>query len=81
MDVAKYKSLFLSESREYINSMSEAVLQLKKQPTPELCDHLFRLAHSIKGLAASMGYTDLKAREPPGLRIYSIALRHRHGSG
>lgn len=60
MDVAKYKSLFLSESREYINSMSEAVLQLKKQPTPELCDHLFRLAHSIKGLAASMGYTDLK---------------------
>lgn len=60
MDLAKYKSLFLSESREYINSMSEAVLQLRKQPGPEICDHLFRLAHSIKGLAASMGYVDLK---------------------
>lgn len=57
MDMAKYRELFVSESGEYLRSMGEAILALESDPgNREQIDALFRLAHSIKGMAASMEY-------------------------
>jgi two-component system, chemotaxis family, sensor kinase CheA len=57
MDMSKYKELFISESREHLNSMNELIVFLEKENGDrEKIDSLFRAAHSIKGMAASMGY-------------------------
>ncbi|AMV73860.1 hypothetical protein JCM30471_22810 [Desulfuromonas carbonis] len=58
MDMSKYRGMFLSETAEHLKNMSRLLLQLEKAPTDkESIDSLFREAHSIKGMAASMGYT------------------------
>ncbi len=49
--------MFLSETKEHLKSMSRQVVTLEKDPSDrEGIDALFRNAHSIKGMAASMGY-------------------------
>jgi two-component system chemotaxis sensor kinase CheA len=57
MDMTKYREMFLSETREHLNNMSRLVVTLEKDPSDrEGIDSLFRDVHSIKGMAASMGY-------------------------
>ncbi len=57
MDLAKYRALFLEEATEHLAEMSRACLALEKDPTNgEAIDLVFRLAHSIKGMAASLDY-------------------------
>jgi two-component system chemotaxis sensor kinase CheA len=57
MDMAHYRELFLSETREHINSLNKLVVILEQTPdSRETIDALFREAHSIKGMAATMGY-------------------------
>ncbi|MBF8250660.1 MAG: Chemotaxis protein CheA, partial [Deltaproteobacteria bacterium] len=60
MDMSKYKSMFLTEAREHLGNMNQVVLALEKDPGDKgNIDSLFRYAHSIKGMAASMGYNDM----------------------
>jgi two-component system chemotaxis sensor kinase CheA len=57
MDMSKYRGMFLSETQEHLRSMARLVVTLEKNPADrEGIDSLFRAAHSIKGMAASMGY-------------------------
>ena len=57
MDLAKYRVLFLEEATEHLAEMSRACLALEKDPANgEAIDLVFRLAHSIKGMAASLEY-------------------------
>ncbi len=60
MDMSKYKDLFISEAREHIQGMSDCVLILEKDPRSEQgINELFRHAHSVKGMAASMGFSSI----------------------
>lgn len=60
MDMSKYKDLFISEAREHIQGMSDCILILEKDPGSEQgINELFRHAHSVKGMAASMGYSSI----------------------
>ncbi len=57
MDMSKYRGMFLSETREHLSSMARLLVELEKNPADsEGIDTLFREAHSVKGMAASMGY-------------------------
>jgi two-component system, chemotaxis family, sensor kinase CheA len=57
VDMSKYRELFISESMEHLHSMNELIVCLEKENGDrERIDSLFRAAHSIKGMAASMGY-------------------------
>ncbi len=57
MDLAKYRTIFIEESTEHFAEISRALLQLEKDPeSAESIDVVFRMAHSIKGMAASLGY-------------------------
>ena len=57
MDMSKYLEMFLSETREHLGQMGRLLLALEQDPADrEGIDALFRSAHSIKGMAASMGY-------------------------
>ncbi|MGI5875960.1 MAG: chemotaxis protein CheW [Dethiobacteria bacterium] len=52
-----YRDLFLAEAREYLQDMTNCLLRLEKKPddTNSLTE-MFRAAHSLKGMAATMGY-------------------------
>jgi len=57
MDMSSYRDLFLSETREHINNLNKLVVTLEQEEDDrETIDALFREAHSIKGMAATMGY-------------------------
>jgi len=57
MDLAKYRALFLEEATEHLAEMSRACLALEKDPANgEAIDLVFRMAHSIKGMAASLEF-------------------------
>jgi two-component system chemotaxis sensor kinase CheA len=56
MDAAKYRDLFVSETREHLVNLNRALLALEKSPgDAALLDEVFRSMHTIKGMAASIG--------------------------
>jgi len=60
MDMAKYRQVFIEESTEHLAEMSSALLQLEKSlADSEAIDLIFRMAHSIKGMAASLEYDSI----------------------
>ncbi len=60
MDLNKYRALFLDEAGEQLAEMSHALLELEKNPAgSESIEVIFRMAHSIKSMAASLGYDSI----------------------
>ncbi|HUF35364.1 MAG TPA: Hpt domain-containing protein, partial [Gemmatimonadales bacterium] len=58
MDVSKYSALFLAESREHLSTCNLLLLEWERRPAAvEPVGGLFRAIHTIKGMAATMGYT------------------------
>ncbi len=57
MDVSQYAELFQAEAEEYMQVLNQCLLNLEKNPkdTEEL-QEAFRVAHSLKGMAGTMGY-------------------------
>lgn len=57
MDLSKYAALFLAETREHLRACNSSLLHWEREPTAlEPVDRLFRAIHTIKGMAATMGY-------------------------
>lgn len=55
--MSNYRELFLSETREHISNLNDLIVILEKEPANrETIDAMFREAHSVKGMAATMGY-------------------------
>ncbi|HEU4698081.1 MAG TPA: chemotaxis protein CheA [Gemmatimonadales bacterium] len=60
MDVSKYAALFLTESREHLGSCNACLLELERGPEATgPVDGLFRAIHTVKGMAATMGYANV----------------------
>lgn len=56
-DTSRYTSLFISEATEHLEALSKELVRLEQgEVTPEAIDSLFRHAHSVKGMAGSMGF-------------------------
>lgn len=57
LDMAKYRRIFLEESADHLAEVGRALLDLEKEmANVEAIDTIFRMAHSIKSMAASLGY-------------------------
>jgi two-component system chemotaxis sensor kinase CheA len=57
MDVSRYLDLFLDESREHLQTLNMGLLSLEKDPNRlDFLDELFRAAHTLKGMSATMGF-------------------------
>ncbi len=60
MDNSKYLDVFIDESTEHLDTMYEQLLLLEKNPQEtSIIETIFRAAHTIKGMAATMGFEDL----------------------
>ncbi|HEY6107841.1 MAG TPA: chemotaxis protein CheA, partial [Gemmatimonadales bacterium] len=57
MDLSQYADLFLAESREHLSACNQLLLQWERAPaSAEPLGGLFRSVHTVKGMAATMGY-------------------------
>jgi two-component system chemotaxis sensor kinase CheA len=57
LDMVKFRALFLEEATEHLSEIGSALLDLEKDAaSAEPIDVIFRMAHSIKSMAASVGY-------------------------
>jgi len=57
MDTSEYLPMFLAECRENLQELNLAVVRLEEAPEDrETVDAIFRIAHSLKGMAATMGF-------------------------
>lgn len=58
MDTSQYLSMFLEESSDNLQTLNESLLILENNSDDtEVLNQIFRVAHTIKGMAATMGYT------------------------
>ena len=58
-DTAAYKDAFLTEGREHLASMNASLVALEEAPTKaEHLNEIFRAAHTLKSMAAAMGYDE-----------------------
>ncbi|MBN4067867.1 chemotaxis protein CheA, partial [Alkaliphilus transvaalensis] len=58
MDMSQYLDIFIEESKEHLQNMNQILLQLENDhANTGMINEIFRVAHTIKGMAGTMGYT------------------------
>lgn len=78
MERNEYRDLFLAEAREYLQTLNTALLALEHNPdSKEILQEMFRVAHSLKGMSATMGYTALAGLTH---QLESVLDLLRHGA-
>ncbi len=57
MDVSQYLEIFIDETKEHLQTLSDQLMILETEPENMDCiNEIFRAAHSLKGMAGTMGY-------------------------
>lgn len=57
MDVSQYLEVFIDESDEHLQTLSDCIMVLEKEPdNMDTINEIFRAAHSLKGMAGTMGF-------------------------
>ena len=57
MDVSQYLEIFIDETSEHIQSLSDNIMTLENEPEDkDTINEIFRAAHSLKGMAGTMGF-------------------------
>ena len=57
MDVSQYLEIFIDESEEHLQTLSDCIMVLEKEPDNKYTiNEVFRAAHSLKGMAGTMGF-------------------------
>ena len=60
MDTSEYMPMFLAEAQEHLQELNLAVVRLEEDPRDrETVDEIFRAAHSLKGMSATMGFAQI----------------------
>lgn len=60
MELNQYLEVFIEESKEHLQNVNDQLLELEKQPDNlTIVNEIFRSAHTLKGMSATMGFEDL----------------------
>lgn len=59
MDMSKYTDIFIEETGEHLQKLNQLILQLESDPNAGVLDEIFRSAHTLKGMSATMGYNTM----------------------
>ncbi|MCR4598102.1 MAG: chemotaxis protein CheA [Acetatifactor sp.] len=58
MDVSQYLDMFLDETKEHLQNLSDQIMHLEEDPEDaDTINEIFRAAHTLKGMAGTMGFT------------------------
>lgn len=79
MDTSEYMPMFLAEAQEHLQELNLAVVALEDDPAnQETVDGIFRIAHSLKGMSATMGFTAIAELTHVMEDVFEL-LRQRSG--
>lgn len=79
MDINEYLPMFLAESREHLQELNLAVVRVEESPDDaETIGDIFRIAHSLKGMSATMGFERIAALTHAMEDLFEV-LRVRRG--
>ena len=57
MDVSQYLEIFIDETKEHVQNLNSQILELEQDPeNADVINEIFRAAHSLKGMAGTMGF-------------------------
>ena len=57
MDVSQYLEIFIDETNGHLQNLSDCIMTLEKEPeNMDMINEIFRAAHSLKGMAGTMGF-------------------------
>jgi two-component system, chemotaxis family, sensor kinase CheA len=60
MDTSEYMPMFLAETREHLEQLNLAIVKLEEDPADRpTIEEIFRIAHSLKGMSATMGFSKI----------------------
>src|SRR5437660_2043243 len=72
--------MFLAETREHLQALTLAVVRLEDDPQDrETVDEIFRIAHSLKGMSATMGFARIAELTHEMENVFEL-LRQRSGA-
>ncbi len=58
MDMNQYLDIFIEESKEHLQSLNECLLKMEMDlEDVSLVNEIFRVAHTLKGMSGTMGFT------------------------
>src|SRR3954447_11764224 len=79
MDTSSYLPMFLAEARENLQQLTLSVVRVEESPEDrEVVDEIFRVAHSLKGMSATMGFAAMAALTHKMEDVFEL-LRQRAG--
>jgi two-component system chemotaxis sensor kinase CheA len=79
MEISEYLPMFLAEGREHLQELNLAVVRIEERPDDqETVDEIFRIAHSLKGMSATMGFAGMAALTHEMEDVFEL-LRQRKG--
>jgi two-component system chemotaxis sensor kinase CheA len=80
MDISDYMPMFLAETGEHLQELNLAVVRLEENPEDrETVDEIFRIAHSLKGMSATMGFARIAELTHEMENVFEL-LRQRSGA-
>src|SRR5262245_38326937 len=79
MEISEYLPMFLAEGREHLQELNLAVVRIEERPDDQdTVDEIFRIAHSLKGMSATMGFAGMAALTHEMEDVFEL-LRQRKG--
>jgi len=80
MDTSEYLPMFLAECREHLQGLNLAVVALEQTPGDrERVDEVFRIAHSLKGMSATMGFSGMADLTHGMEDVFELLRQRRDG--
>ena len=82
MELEEYLPMFLAEAREHLEHLNLAVVRIEETPDDqETVDEIFRIAHSMKGMSATMGFAGMAALTHEMEDVFELLRRRADGLG
>ncbi|GMX62142.1 chemotaxis protein CheA [Paenibacillus elgii] len=78
MEMNQYLSMFIDESRDHLQAMNEQILSLESSPEDiSIVQNIFRSAHTLKGMSATMGFEDLASLTHEMENVLDLVRNHK----
>lgn len=78
METEEYLDMFLDESREHLQIINDNILQLEKEPEDiSIVNEIFRSAHTLKGMSATMGFEDIASLTHKMENVLDLIRNHQ----
>lgn len=78
MDLSQYLDIFLEESKEHLETINNQLVELERNPQNiGIVNEIFRSAHTLKGMSATMGYEDLASLTHQMENVLDMIRNHK----